>query len=553
MYLMKKILIVGIIIIFVTASFVQINFAQDLESTFSRVIGSNLMKNLDGHQSADIETKKINVALVAQSLLIGSGYGAFVNELDGYSWIVGNTQYILSIHQITDKDIYKGELTTENYDLLLMPGGGGGGHSIWTKSRLNSPLVKIWRKNIIDFIKDGGGYYGVCGGTYFILGLDRPPHSVNEIAFDRSSLGVSCVNLSFISYANPIFCQFAGLGPEAVGEIAYMFYSGYDWEFCQIYAMGLCLDVPVNRNHPIFSDYLDDTARIRWVGGPGYSISDNPGREISILARFQEEEISDNETMRIHVWKYTGGIRGLVKGTLEHIKKDGSLFNDFSHCLFRASDWEMTDEIMKTNFSNKPFMTAEVYPNENQARIYLCSGHPEMTVWWGGHMAEAEDTDDNSIYNGLSGWINRTPRDETPQDEGLHNRWMARRAVAWAAKVPDDDLPPTYGPSQVSDICPYEQPSSFNIQGNSEIPGGIDGEVLLYLYYRYSMDNTSWGSWTFYETDKDKTDGWSWNFDVSTADGAGYYQFYSLRTLEYEGHVEIEKVPPGADAIAHIG
>jgi len=497
-----------------------------------------------------IETKEIKVALVYQNLLIVSGKNAFVNILDGYSWVAGDTKYVFSVDQITDKNIYRGELTTDNYDLMIMPGGGGGGHSIWTKNQRNNPFVKIWRRNMIDFIKNGGGYYGVCGGTYFILGLDREPQTLNEKWFDRSSLDVSCVNLSFISYANPILCQFAGLGPEAVGQIAYMFYSGWDLDFCEIYPSGLCFDVPVNRDHPFFDDYLEDTARIRWVGGPGYSISDNPGREVSVLARFPEEEISDNETMKIHVWDYTGGILGIIKGIFNHIREDGSIFGgSFANCLFMATDWEMTDQIMQTNFSNKPYMTAEVYPNENKARIYLCSGHPEMGVWWGGNIMEVEDTDYNSLYSGLHGWENAIPENETVEDEHTYTWWMVRRAIAWCAKVPDNDLPPVYGASQASDIYPYEQTSDFTILGNSEPSEGV---VSLHLYYRYSPDNETWTEWDLYNTDEDGSDGWSWNFNSTDANGLGYYQFYSIRQVDYSDYVETEKNPSGPDAIVKV-
>ena len=103
---------------------------------------------------------------------------------------------------------------------------------------------------MIDFIKDGGGYYGVCGGTYFLLGLDRPPRNPAEWFNHRSSLGVSCVNLSYDSFAVPIFCQFIGLGAEAVGTAAYLYYSGWDYEVAQIYPGGLCLRWSAVRRHP---------------------------------------------------------------------------------------------------------------------------------------------------------------------------------------------------------------------------------------------------------------------------------------------------------------
>ena len=45
------------------------------------------------------------------------------------------------------------------------------------------------------------------------------------------------------------------------------------------------------------------------------------------------------------------------------------------------------------------------------------------------------------------------------------------------------------------------------------------------------------------------SDGWSWNFN--TPNGIGYYQFYSIRCVEYENYMKTEKAPPGPDAIVY--
>lgn len=178
-------------------------------------------------------------------------------------------------------------------------------------------------------------------------------------------------------------------------------------------------------------------------------------------------------------------------------------------------------------------------------------GHPEHNVWWGGYIKEAEDTDENNIYEAFYRWKDVIPEEETIEDEFSYNYWINRRSVAWVSKkVPDNDLPPIYGPSQVSDIYPYNQSSNFTITGNAE---KSDGSPSLDLYYQYSDDNSSWSDWTYYGTDIDESDGWSWEFDVSTVNGSGYYQFYSIRRVEYEDYWEIERVPPGSDAIAYIG
>jgi hypothetical protein len=255
-----------------------------------------------------------------------------------------------------------------------------------------------------------------------------------------------------------------------------------------------------------------------------------------------------NESTRIYAWKYTGGFQGILKAFIKNSKNNyvsgtiGNLANVYPF----LGDWECTDKIIQTDFSNRPAMTAEVYPNENKARIILTGPHPEYNVWWGGHIQEAEDTENNNLWDGLHRWYNVTPNSEDL--EWKYNYWINRRSVAWVSQlVPDNDLPPVYGPSQVSDIYPYNQSSEFTVIGNAETADGIES---LDLYYRYSTDNSSWSDWKLYVTDTDGSDGWLWEFNATN--GTGYYQFYSIRHVEYEGHTETETVPPGPDAIARV-
>jgi hypothetical protein len=187
-------------------------------------------------------------------------------------------------------------------------------------------------------------------------------------------------------------------------------------------------------------------------------------------------------------------------------------------------------------------MTAEVYPNEHQGRIVITSGHPSMNSWQGGHIEEVEDTDNNCVNDGLHYWVNITS-----DDEFSYNYWIIRRSIAWSAKLPDNDLPPVYGPSQVCDFEQNMTSLTFTVKGNSVT---TDGTMSLDLYYRHSDDNANWTEYTLYETDTDKSDGWSWEF--SSPNGAGCYQFYSIRNVDYEGYIETEKVPPGPDAKIHV-
>jgi len=507
--------------------------------------------------SGNIQKKEIRVALFSKTILLLSCYKAFFEALDGYSWVVNDTQYTFVVDKIYDKEVYRGDLSVNNYDVLLMPGGGAGGGCRDTKWQVFRPSVRLWRNNMIKFIKDGGGYYGVCGGTWFFLGFDGPPRTFRELKTHRSSLGLSCVKLQRNekpcgnTILNLMMGRYDRIGPG----YAYMMYSCWNFKPTQIYPGCLYVNVTVNKNHPFLDDYLDDEIRFHWSASPVYIVPEEPDREITILANFPEEEFSDNEKLRIHYWKYTGGIKGLVKGYLRHVKTDKSLIGiEFFNTWWMASDWEKTDEVIKTNCSGKPFMTAEVYPNENQARIFLSSGHAETGLYFGGEIIEVEDTDSNNLYDGLIGWTNYSDPDETPEDERTHFWWVIRRGVAWAAKVPDNDLPPIHGPSQVSDIYPYNQSSNFTVFGNSVVSDA--GVASLELFYRYSPTNGTiedpWSNWTLYGTDFDGSDGWSWELNSTEIEGSGYYQFYSIRHVKYGYEELVENALNKPDAIAFV-
>jgi hypothetical protein len=503
-----------------------------------------------GYRPADSqgrETYDIRVAMYAEDILIASGVDVFSQILKEYQWTVGEITYRVVLAPLYDKDIYRGRLTTKNFDVFFMPGGGGGGYVTLTKAYPRLFWVKLWKQNVEQFIKDGGSYFGICGGTYSFLGLDRAARTPFENYFIKSALNVSVVRLSFESYANPIFCQVVGLPPESVGQAAYLYYTG--WNATGPVYSGIPLDVSLNRSHPLFDDFLSETERIRWIGGPAYTVPAHPDRTVSVIAWYPALEMSENYSTRIHAWKYSGGLRGFLPGFFTSFGQARTLIEGLLNVYTRARDWEMTQTIIATNFSNKPFMTAEVYPNEKAARILIYSGHPEYPVWWGGYIKDANDTAQNSLYDSLYHWTGIVAENQTKEDEATYNWWMIRRGIAWSAKLPDNDLPPVYGASQVSDIAPYHQPVQFTLTGNAEKTSGIP---TLELYYRYSIDNLSWGPWTYYASDSSESDGWFWMFHASSANGVGYYQFYSLRKVQTMNELLIETAPPGPDAIAFV-
>ncbi len=527
-----KILAIAIMLIMVSSAFLVTAKVKD---------NNSLEKTLT------FDTKEIRVAIYTDT----KDEAYFMLPLKNYNWKVGNTKYYFVPNLITTKSILKGELNIDNYDVLIYSFNQADQYLLNTGfSRL--PKNKIVVRNILNFIKDGGGYYGSCGGCGIAGGMKNKPKTFLERMMYKSSLGISGVEFEY-NTAIPLVTEMMRRGPESVDMQAYLLYSG--WYTSNPHDMnfsGICPDINISKDNSIFDDFVGDTRKIRWIGFPALEVPEQPDREITVLARFPSEEISDNTSAQIHYWTYTGGIRGLIKGLIF----GNSKFTCFKNLgiLMRpwlfSSDWEKTDKILETYVANKPFMTAEIYPNENKARIVRCPGHPELVTWWGGYLQDMDDTDKNNLYKGFYKLVDAIPLNETIEDEITYNYCIIRRIAAWEAKIPDNDLPSVYGASQVSDISPYNQSSPFTIIGNTKEEA--DCIVSLDLYYRYSTDNSSnnWSAWKLYETDTDGSNGWLWEFN--SPNGSGYYQFYSIRHVVYHDRTEAETVPPGPDAVAYV-
>jgi hypothetical protein len=406
------------------------------------------MTRKENHQQGRV----IRVAILAEDLLgWGSGKQMFPEILQNYSWTSQNRTYSIQTQYIFDKDILKGRLTTKEFDVLIVPGGGvGDGQSI-TKGFHYLPKVRKWKKNIASFVQDGGGYVGICGGTALITDLktsEKKPRSFFERQYNNSALGLTCVSSYYKSLAMPLFYPFQRKYPEKVGATAYVFSfaPGKTIDGARIHTGGASLDFQLCKDHPMFSDVTQDTERIRWWGGPALIVPEHPDREIHILAKYPAQDMSDNTRVRIHAWRYIGGIHGLIFAFFKaarFIKKEkDSLTNLLLYTYYFAGDWEVTDKIIQLDYSNKPCITAEIYPNEKKGRILLCTAHPEYLVWWDGHIRERKKNDFTCLGTGLYQWEEIAPLSKDGASELTHTWWMVRRFVAWAAKVPENDLPP---------------------------------------------------------------------------------------------------------------
>jgi len=541
----KNLLIIIMLISFLVLSTIPANAFYNINK---KVETNDFLTN-------DEDLIKISTAILVDDKTYEIGnFGAtkaFFRCLGDYSWKVGNITYEFKPKYFKMKDLIRGKLKTKDYDVLIYPPNTADEFLLKTGLK-NLPKNIIWKKRINEFVRDGGGYFGACGGALIAGGMSNKPDTFLERAMKNSQLGISTVNFE-LNMSIPILNQIIGKDPSNVDTQAYLFFFGWGGSNTpHLSFSGASLDCPVLKDNPIFEDYFESTRKIRWIGSPGFEIPENPDREINLLVKFPNEEVSNNESLKIYHWKYVGGLRGLIKGLFLGIGKEVVWCENIPlmEAFLFSSDWVKTNKIVKTNLKNKAFITSEIYPNENKARIIRSSGHPELICWKNGEIVEANDTDDNNVYKGFHYYKDIELFEETIEDENKYNDWIIRRCIAWVSKkVPDNHLPSVYGPSEVVDFESYNQTSNFTVYGNAEISNGI---TSLDLYYKYSSNNYLWSNKILYGKDDNILDGWSWDFDAFKTNGTGYYQFYSIRNVKLQYNEEKETEPPGPDAVVYV-
>jgi imidazoleglycerol phosphate synthase glutamine amidotransferase subunit HisH len=398
------------------------------------------------------EITTIKIAILAEEPLgWPSGKHYFPLILNGFSWEKNNRIYKFLTNYIYDKDILQGKLNIKNYDTLLVPGGGVGDAEAIVKSFNFLRKVRKWRSQIKKFVEDGGGYVGICGGVTLFTNIekskDKKRLSFFERHYNEKSIGISCVKHYYKNITFRYLLPFQN-NPEEIGAIAYVFSfaPGETRDNKKIHTAGVPVDFNVLKDNPIFSDYKPENIRIRWWGGPALSLPKNLDREIKIIAKYPKNDFSLDPKTKIYAWKYTGGFYGLIKSfftSLKMIKQNNeSLKNVIMYLYYFAKPWKKTNKIIDLDFSDKPSMVSEIYPNENRGRIFLCTSHPEYMIWWDGHIEELEANKDNCVATGFHKWKNIKPLSENVMKELTYTWWIVRKITAWAGKVPDEDLPP---------------------------------------------------------------------------------------------------------------
>lgn len=310
-----------------------------------------------------------------------------------------------------------------------------------------------WKNNVRKFVADGGGYVGVCGGANEASqGMVNPSNLIDRI-IDAGVLGIANV------YVN----------------------DDQDQEWQYLYkSAGLEGGVPIACNitdHPILNVCPDNPRIIRYEGGPGMYIADSNDPllgEVTPLAIYAEE-LSDRAP--IHQWKKVGG------------------------------KWQIEAPVV-TDVKGEYAAIATTY---GKGRVALFGPHPEERTVLGGHVEEFPGRSKYTLFREdyLYRWVDGEVMDWS------YNWWMLRRAAAWAAGVPDGDLPPI-SDAKIFLVEPNVWHPALYVDGRYIMPAPWGNTIIGKMPFTISTDENL--TVDFYLDGKeyysDSSPPYVWDFDL---------------------------------------
>lgn len=290
-----------------------------------------------------------------------------------YGWKVNGREYVFNITEIGRKEVMgvgKNALTNENFDVFIVGASA--------RSYLVDGFNEKWHKNVLNFVANGGGYIGICGGAILASRGYKMPKSAFQRHVNEGVLGMADV------YINDDFD----------GEWQYLLKVGFLNNSGQI-----CVATKIIGGKKIFGDYKKDMLNISYGGGPSF-LPAGDGNKIKPMLIYSEELM---ETKPIHYWIPT---------------------------LHGWKIWRNVTTDIKGEW-------AAIETDYGKGKIFLFGPHPEEPFMENGTIVEFFG---KSVWGPwwqyLYAWVggNYTPISQ--------NWWILRRCAAVAAGVNESDLPP---------------------------------------------------------------------------------------------------------------
>ena len=312
-----------------------------------------------------------------------------------------------------------------------------------------------WKDNVRNFVASGGGYVGICGGANEASQGMQNPSTIIDRIIDAGVLGIANV------YVNDNQEQ--------------------EWQYLYKSA-GLEGGVPIAceiKDHPILNVSPDNPRIIRYEGGPGMYPADKTDPllgEIVPIAVYAEEV---SEKAPIHFWKKVGG------------------------------EWQIEAPVV-TDVKGEYAAIATTY---GEGRVALFGPHPEERTVLGGHVEEFLGRSKYTLFRKdyLYKWV------DGKEVDWSYNWWMLRRAVAWAAGIPDSELPPI-NDAEIFLVKPNVWRPALYVDGRYIMPAPWGNTIIGEMPLEISTNENT--TVNFYLDGKnlysDSTPPYVWNLDVPT-------------------------------------
>ncbi len=284
-----------------------------------------------------------------------------------YSWEAGDIKYSIKPEIVDKQDVMRGKLA--NYDVFIIPGSG--------RPYFDALLPK-WRENVRDFVANGGGYIGICGGAN-LASMGFGERGINSV------LGRGALKIANIYVNN-----------EQDEEWQYLWKS--NWE-----QGGIPIKLYVAKSEvPIFSGFYNSYINMRYWGGPGMYEGNESDDELMskvIPLAFYAEEPSS--VAPLHFWQWKNG------------------------------QW-----IPKSNITTDiKGEYAVVACNYGEGRVILFGPHPERETFLDGYVREFPVRPYMGRFTWfIYEWIGN-------KSVISYNWWILRRSVAWAAGLSEEEMP----------------------------------------------------------------------------------------------------------------
>ena len=391
-----------------------------LTSSFSSVgisVNNKAVSFNDQRSLKLAETNNITIRIALYPPLHRSAHGDTYSIVFNYTWKSGEKVYRFTTYLLNVDELRGGgerPLNRDNFDLLVVSVN----YFSYTIHGLNPKIVK----NIKDFLSEGGGYLGICGGpTFASLGFEKPKN-IYERWTNKGVLGILNVYLNQGLFTEMQYCM------RAIGGLP-----------------SIQSKIERDNDNPIFDTYAGNFVNFTYGGGPACyyaNKTDDPklGELVSILT-FSEELM---DTYPLHNWKK------------------------------KLIGWK-PEEVIKTDYKGLWNGIASTY--NNSGRIVVFGSHPEIPLHMNATVKEVISK--RSKYSSLG--LVPLPCYILEGGEYFnisYNFWVHRRAAAWIAGVPDEDLPPN------NELMVYLNQPQFRTGNQFYLNGSIIG-----AFFNFSLLN----------------------------------------------------------------